>query len=42
MDYDSEDGTLNGYFHKRNEFEFNMVNRSRYGIGCAFRHENID
>ena len=37
--YDAEDAIFNGYFHKINTPQFNLVSRSQYGYGCEFRHE---
>ena len=39
--YDAKDAIFNGYFYKINTSQFNKVNRSQYGNGCDFKHENI-
>ena len=40
--YDSEDAIFNGYIHIIDTPEFNLVNRSQYGIGCDFKHEIVE
>ena len=40
--YDAEVNILNGYIYKINTPQFNLVNRSQYGNGCDFKHENIE
>ena len=37
--YDAEDAIFNGYIHKINTPQFNLVNRSQNGNGCVFKHE---
>ena len=41
QDYDSEDALLTGCIYKLDTPQFNKVNRSQYGNGCDFKHENI-
>ena len=36
QDYDSEDAIFNGFIYKINTPQFNVVNRSQYGIDCSF------
>ena len=42
QDYDSEDAISNGSVYKINTPQFNLVNRSKYGNGCDFKHEIIE
>ena len=41
QDYKSEDANFNGYIHKTNTPQFNLINRSHNGNGCDFKHEII-
>ena len=41
-DYDAEDAIFKGYIYKIDTPQFNKVNRSQYGNGCDFKHENIE
>ena len=40
--YDAVAAIFNGYTYKINTPQFNLVNRSRYGNGCDFKHEIIE
>ena len=40
--YESEDAIFNGYIYKIDTPQFNLVNRSQYGIGWDFKHEIIE
>ena len=40
--YEAEDAIFKGFFYKINTLQFNLVNRSQYGIGCDFKHEIIE
>ena len=40
--YDAEDAIFNGYAYKINTRQFNVVNRSQYGNGCDYKHENFE
>ena len=40
--YDAEDAIFNGYNYKLDTPQFKKVNRSQYGNGCDFKHENFD
>ena len=42
QDYDSDDTIFNGFIYKIDTPQFNLVNRSQYGNGCDFKHENIE
>ena len=42
QDYESEDSVFNGDIYKFNTPDFRMVNISRYGNGCDFKHEIIE
>ena len=42
QDYEGEDSIFNGYIYKINTPQINKVNRSKYGNGCDFKHENIE
>ena len=37
--YEPEDAISNGYFYMINTLQFNLVDKSQYGIGCDFKHE---
>ena len=39
QDYESADAIFNGYIHKINTPQINIVDRSQYGNGCYFKHE---
>ena len=40
--YESEGSIFNGYIHKINRTQFNLVNRSQYGNSCDLKHEIIE
>ena len=40
--YESEDAIYNGYFHKLNTPQFNLVNISKCGNGWDFKHQIIE
>ena len=40
--YDAEDAISNGYIYKLNPPQFNLINWSQYGNGCAFKHQIIE
>ena len=40
--YEAEDAIFNGCINKINTPHFILVNRSKYGNGCDFRHEIIE
>ena len=40
--YVAEDAIFNGYLHKINIPQLNLINRSQYGNGCDFKHEIIE
>ena len=42
QDYESEDGTFNGYIYTINTIQFKLVDRSQYGNDCDFKHEIIE
>ena len=42
QDYESEDAIFNDYIYKKDIPQFNKINRSQYGNGCDFKHENIE
>ena len=41
-DYDAEDAIFTGYIYKLDTPQFKKLNRSQYGNGCDFKHENIE
>ena len=40
QDCESEDAIFNGYNYKKDTPQINLVNRSHYGNGCDFKHDN--
>ena len=42
QDYESEEAIFNCYIYKINTPQVTLNNRSQYGIGCDFKHENIE
>ena len=42
QDYESEDAIFNGCIYQLNTPQFNVVNISRYGNGCDFKHQFIE
>ena len=41
QDYQFEDAVFNGYICRIKNALFNLVNRSQYGNGCDFKHEDF-
>ena len=42
QDYESDDAFFDAYIYKIITPQFNLVNRSQYGNGCDFEHEDFE